>query len=124
MAYGEGARKWFVPDGYLPPKGCGDMEGHEALMLLNTAEEDARVYIDIYYEDVDPVIGIETIVKGQRVRCIRMDHPEELGGHVIPILTQYALRIRSDRKIIAQFGRLDVTQNNMAYYGCMPYAEP
>jgi hypothetical protein len=46
-----------------------------------------------------------------------------MGGHEIPLLTQYALRVVSDTKIVAQFGRLDTTQSNMAYYGAMGYCE-
>ena len=100
------------------------MVGHEALMLLNTGEKPARVTIDIYYEDRDPAPPISITVPAKRVKCIRMDNPDDLAGHEIPVLTQYALRVTSDEKIIAQFGRLDVTQPNMAYYGCIPYWEP
>ena len=45
-----------------------------------------------------------------------MDLAEDLGGHQIPLLTQYALRIRADEPIVVQFGRLDTTQTNMSYY--------
>lgn len=39
-----GARVWYFPDGYLPEKvGDGPLEGHEALMLLNTSEIPAEV---------------------------------------------------------------------------------
>jgi hypothetical protein len=39
------------------------------------------------------------------------------------VLTQYSLRVRSDKNIVVQFGRLDTTQNNMAYYGVAGYYE-
>ena len=34
----------------------------------------------------------------------------------LPPLTQYALRVRSDVNLVVQFGRLDTTQTNLAYY--------
>jgi hypothetical protein len=81
-----------------------------------------RMRLDIYFEDRKPASGIEFEVGAERVLCIRMDHPEQLNGVKIPPLTQYALRIVSDRRVIIQFGRLDATQVNLAYYTTMGYA--
>lgn len=119
-----GAKTWYFPDGYLPAKSvAGDMEAHEALMLLNTGESDAQVTLDVYFSDRLPIKNIGVIVPAERVIALRLDHPEDMGGHEIPLLTQYALRVVSDTKIVAQFGRLDTTQSNMAYYGAMGYCE-
>jgi hypothetical protein len=119
----EGARKWFFPDGYLPELNAeGPMKSHEALMILNTGPKTAHLSLDIYFEDRDPAQGIEFEVGAERVYCIHMDQPEQLNGVKIPPLTQYALRIVSDRKVIVQFGRLDATQSNLAYYTTMGYA--
>jgi hypothetical protein len=99
-----GAKTWYFPDGYLPEKlDNGAMEAHEALMLLNAGTQPAMINIDIYFSDRDPV--------------------KNIGGLEIPPLTQYSLRVRSDVNIVAQFGRLDTTQNNMAYYGVAGYYE-
>lgn len=119
-----GAKVWYFPDGYLPKKeNSGEMEGHEALMLLNTNEIDANILLDFYFEDKPPVKNIGIKVRAERILCIRLDHPEEIGGVVILPLYQYSIRVRSDVNIIAQFGRLDTTQPNMAYYGSMGYYE-
>jgi hypothetical protein len=119
-----GAKTWYFPDGYLPEKNeNGKMEAHEALMLLNTGANAANVIIDIYFEKKPPVSGIKTIVPAGRVKALRMDNPSDVGGAYIPPLTQYALRVSSDENIVAQFGRLDTTQNNMAYYGSGGYHE-
>jgi Uncharacterized protein conserved in bacteria len=91
-------------------------------MILNTCNEAANVKIDIYFEDRDPVKGIPLQVGAERVYCIHMDQPEQLNGAVVPPLTQYALRLTSDRKVIVQFGRLDATQPNLAYYCTIGYA--
>jgi hypothetical protein len=119
-----GAKTWYFPDGYLPEKNSkGTMEAHEALMLFNTSAKDAEVLIDVYFSDRDPVKDISVKVGAERVISLRLDHPEDLAGLKIPPLTQYALRIRSNINIVAQFGRLDTTQDNMAYYCGIGHSE-
>ncbi|MHB9026361.1 MAG: sensory rhodopsin transducer [Armatimonadota bacterium] len=119
-----GARYWYFPDGYLPEKSADSLlEAHEALMLFNTALVPAHVELDIYFDDRDPVKDIPIEVGAERVRCIRLDKPEQLAGLLIPPMTQYALRVRSDINIVVMFGRLDTTQPNLALYPCMGYFE-
>lgn len=120
-----GAKVWYFPDGYLPEKtGVGAMEAHEALMLLNANDSRANILLDIYFEDREPKRSIPIVVEGERIRTLRLDHPDDIGGVTIPPLTQYSIRVRSDVDIVAQFGRLDTTQINMAYYGSMGYCAP
>jgi hypothetical protein len=117
-----GAKVWYFPDGYLPEKtGSGPLEAHEALMLLNPNPTMATVNLDIYFEDKDPVKDIAVKVGAERVRTLRLDHPNDIVGLQIAPLTQYSIRVRSDVPIVAQFGRVDTTQTNLAYYGCMGY---
>ncbi|MGE5528582.1 MAG: sensory rhodopsin transducer [Patescibacteria group bacterium] len=116
-----GARLWVVPDGWLPAKEPkGDLESHEALMVTNTGDREATVRLTFLFEDRDPVRGIEVKVPAERVKCFRLDHPEEIGGLRLPELTQYALVVESSEKVSVQFGRLDASQPNLAYYGCIP----
>lgn len=121
----EGGKKiWYFADGYLPENNpASAMEAHEALMLFNTSEETVRAVIDVYYADREPVKGITVEVPAERIITLRLDHPEDLNGTVIPKLTQYALRITASQPVVAQFGRLDTTQNAMAYYVGVGYAE-
>lgn len=117
-----GAKVWYFPDGYLPEKGGpGPMEAHEALMLLNTNNRAAHIMLDFYFEDKEPTKNIPITVGAARIRTLRLDHPEDIGGICIPPLTQYSIRVRSDQEIVAQFGRLDTTQTNLAYYGSMGF---
>lgn len=119
-----GAKTWYFPDGYLPEKvNSGSMEAHEALMLFNTHSEPVEVKLDIYYSDKAPNKDITVTVAPERVIALRLDHPEDIGGVKIPSVTQYALRVRADRPIVVQFGRLDTTQSNMAYYVGIGYSE-
>ncbi len=119
-----GKKTWYFPDGYLPEKShSGKMEAHEALMLLNTNTAEAEVKIDIYFENRDPVRDITVRIAPERVRTLRMDHPEDLNGTMLPALTQYSLRVRASHNLVVQFGRLDTTQDNMAYYTGVGYCE-
>ena len=121
----EGGRKtWYFPDGYLPEKNeQGPLEAHEALMLFNTGAVPVKVLVDFYFENRSPVKDVEVTVGAERVRTLRLDLCESFGGPFIPPLTQYALRVRADAPIVAQFGRIDTTQTCLAYYGTPGYAE-
>ncbi len=119
----DGATRWYFPDGYLPEKKPGEaMEAHESLMLFNPQEEVAVIGIDLYFSDREPIKGIAVEVPAERVVALRLDWPEDLGGVQIPPLTQYAVRVRASLPIIAQMGRLDTAQPNLAYYGTMGHA--
>ncbi|WP_391570916.1 sensory rhodopsin transducer [Cohnella sp.] len=122
----EGAKNWYVVDGYLPYKGKVDddiFEGHEAIMILNCHDEDAEIFLDIYYEDRDPDENIKIASPAKRVKCIRMDHPEEIGGIRLDRQRQYSLRFRSNIEVVIQYGRMDIAQSNLAYIGMMGYSE-
>ena len=117
----EGHKTWVVPDGWLPPAGGdGDLINHESLMIMNTGKKKAQIKVDIYFDDRDPVRDLPLTVEAERIRAIRLDSPDELGFK-LPRATQYALRIKSDVKVIVQYGRMDVRQANLAYYGTMAY---
>lgn len=121
----EGGKKvWYFADGYLPePKKSDKMESHEALMIFNTSEETVESIIDVYFSDRDPIKNIKIMIPPERIISLRLDKPEDLNGAVIPMLTQYALRVSSSRPVVCQFGRLDTTQEAMAYYVGVGYAE-
>jgi len=122
----QGAKNWYIIDGYLPYKGKVDgdiFEGHEAVMILNCQSEDAEVRMDIFYEDREPDRDIPILVKAERVKCIRMDRPEEIGGIRLERQLQYSLRFRSDKDVIVQYGRMDIAQPNLAYIGMIGYSE-
>lgn len=118
-----GATTWYFPDGYLPNKTEGQMEAHEAIMIMNVNDEVAHIRMDVYFEDRDPIKSISVEVESERVMSLRLDMPEHTGGFQIPSLTQYAVRLRSDIPVVAMFGRLDTTQSNMAYYTVSSYSE-
>ncbi len=123
MAKG-GAKTWYFPDGELPPPAReGTLEPHESLMIFNLNKQPAKVKLDIYFKDRAPIKGVPLEVPAERVVNFRMDRPEEIGGVEIPRGVQYALRVRANLNVVCQFGRLDATQANLAYYTTMGLSE-
>lgn len=120
MTESQGSRVWFFPDGDIPEPGDGELKGHESLVILNPSKQDAEVTITVYYTDTEPHVFAPQIVEAERVRCIRTNEP--IDGYQIPF-GQYALKLESTAPIVAQIGRMDVTQPNLAYYTVMGYAQ-
>ena len=118
-----GKKVWIFPDGDLPAPGDKEPYGHESLVIVNTNKENAKVCITIYRENEEPVRDVKVDVLGERVRCVRMD--KEVGdGRKIKIKPgQYALKLESSVPVVAQIGRMDITQPNLAYYTVMGYGE-
>lgn len=117
----QGSKRWFFPDGDRPPLGDSLMKGHESYVLLNPNSQDAQVRFTLFFEDQDPITGIEMTVPAQRVRCFQTHNADHFGEHVLPVSRQYAVMIESDVPVIAQYGRLDARQDNLAYYTTMGY---
>lgn len=120
----EGAKKWFIPDAYLPSSGLGEQyEGHEAICVLNTTSQNAELALSFYFSDRDPWEDILLIVPAKRSRHIRLDHPEDLGGTVLPRDVPYGIKIESDTNVSVQYSRLDVAQPNYTLMTTIPYFE-
>jgi hypothetical protein len=119
-----GARTWYFPDGFLPAKQLeATVEAHEALMILNVNDTPAHLRIDFYFEDREPILAVPVTIDAGRVRCIRLDWPQHLGGVRLPTCTQYAMRVESNVNVIIQQGRIDTTQPNLSYYGSMGFCQ-
>lgn len=117
-----GSTTWYFPDGELPPAGDGDLQGHESIIILNPNSRPATVDIALYWTDAPPErFTIE--VAAERVRCLRTNVPADMGGHQLPLEVQYAIGLTSDVGVVAQYGRLDVRQPNMAFYSTPGYHE-
>lgn len=117
-----GSKVWFFPDAERPPAGDSELKGHESIILFNPNTENANVLCTLYFTDSEPVRDIELFVEAERVRCVRTDDLKAMGGFEIPLNTQYAIKLESDTPIIAQYGRLDARQANLAFYTVMGYS--
>jgi Uncharacterized protein conserved in bacteria len=117
-----GKTQWVYPDLELPPPGDFPLKGHESLIVLNLNDSEATIALTLYFTDAEPVELHPVKVAAKRVRCFRLDKVEDVGMS-IPRETQYALRLRSDLPVVAQYGRLDTRQQNMAFYTVMGYSD-
>jgi len=115
-----GRTMWAFPDGDLPAPGEKEPHGHESLVLFNPNARSAQVQLTIFFENREPERDLCVTVEAERVRCVRLDQPVGDRGFRVPF-GQYALLVDSDQPIIAQVGRMDVTQPNLAYYTVMGF---
>ena len=118
-----GKKTWLIPDCELPPPGEGILKGHESVIIVNDGGEDAEIEVKLYFTDRDSVSGIKWTVGADRVKCFRMNDPDDMCGFVVPKETQYAMKIVSSCPVVVQYGRLDNRQVNLAYYTTLGYAE-
>jgi len=120
-----GHKRWYVPDCYLPmdrPE-KGDYVSHESCCILNVGGTDARCALTLYFEDRDPVRGIELIVGSERCWHVRFDRLQQIAGVTIPQGVPYALGIESDVNVVVQHSRLDTRDAAIAYMSVLGYAE-
>jgi hypothetical protein len=117
----EGARVWLVPDGFLPEESTGSQVSHEAICVLNTSGEEARLRISFYFEDREPIKDLEAVVGAERTWHIRLDKPEQLGGAEIPRGVSYAVRVESSVPITVQHSRMDTTQPALSLMSVMAH---
>jgi len=123
MCKGIGKKNWLIPDCELPPEGEGVLKGHESVIIVNDSDEDAVINVTVYFADKDKYEDIKWVVGAGRVRCFRMNNPEDMCGFIVPLETQYAMKLSSNCNIVVQYGRLDNRQTNLAYYTTMAYSE-
>ena len=116
-----GKKNWIIPDCELPPEGEGVMKGHESVIVVNDIDKPAKIKVTLFFTDKECYEGIEWVVEPRRVRCFRMNVVDDMSGYVVPLETQYAMRLESTQKIVVQYGRLDNRQVNLAYYTTMAY---
>lgn len=117
-----GRAAWYFPDAELPPPGEGELIGHESVIVLNPNPADATIRATLWYVDREPE-HFTVRVPAERVRCLRTNDPGDMGGIAVKVGEQYAIGLFSDVPVIAQYGRLDVRQPDMAFYATPGYCE-
>ncbi|MDQ0189088.1 hypothetical protein JI721_10735 [Alicyclobacillus cycloheptanicus] len=118
-----GKHRWVIPDGYLPAKSTGDQTSHETVSVLNLTTKEALLRITIYFEDRDPITGLQVRCGGERTRHIRLDEISTADGETIPRGVPYAIVMDSDVPVIVQHSRLDTSQEALALFTTMAYSE-
>jgi hypothetical protein len=118
-----GKKEWIIPDCELPQEGEGVAKGHESVIIVNDSDVDAKIDVSIYFTDKEPHTGIVWEVGAKRVKCFRMNNIDHMCGFKVPFETQYAMKVSSNTPIVLQYGRLDNTQANLAFYTTLGYSE-
>ncbi len=116
-----GKNVWMVADGYMSDSAKGEFVSHEAICVLNLSGEDANINITLYFEDDEPMRGIHAVCKNERTNHIRLDKIVTDDGRKIPKNTPYAVLVESDRPVVVQSSRLDVSQPEYALMTTIAY---
>jgi len=117
----EGARVWLIPDGFLPEESSGTQESHEAICILNTSTEEARLLVSFYFEDQEPIKDVRVTVFPERTLHLRLDLPEQIGSVAIPRGVPYALRVESSVPVTIQHSRMDTSQEALTLMTTMAH---
>lgn len=113
---------WYVPDCYYPEITTpGHYVSHEAICVLNTGKERANLEITLYFEDRDPMKNFKAHCDAERTNHIRLDQLTDEEGKNVPMGVPYAIMLKSNVPIIAQYSRLDTTQAEMSLMTTMAY---
>ncbi|WP_138227124.1 sensory rhodopsin transducer [Paenibacillus algicola] len=118
----KGKTHWIIPDGYIPPTSSGELVSHESVCVLNLNADEITVTINAYFEDREPILGMNTQVPGQRTRHIRTAHIESSSGVSIPAGVPYAMEVIASKPAFVQYSRLDSTQAENALMSVMAYS--
>ncbi len=117
-----GAKLWLIPDCYLPAESTGGMESHESTCVLNLGSKAATISLTAYFEDREPIMGLRATCPPQRTIHIRINALKNKKGESIPTGAPFALRVKSDVKVVVQHTRLDTTQPALSLMTTMAFA--
>ena len=116
-----GKNTWFIPDGYMSDTVSGEFVSHEAVCVLNLSGETAHIDLTLYFEDCEPMRGLHAECANERTHHIRLDKLVSDEGKRIPRNKPYAILVESDRPIVVQCSRLDVSQPDYALMTTIAY---
>lgn len=116
-----GKTHWLIPDGYMSNTAKGDFVSHEAVCVLNLSGETAHISLTLYFEDRAPMRGFCAVCEHERTHHIRLDRLKNDAGEAIPRCVPYAVEVTSDRPIVVQASRLDVSQAEYALMTTIAY---
>lgn len=116
-----GKNVWLIADGFMSNTKTDKNVSHEAVCVLNLSGEKANVKITVYFEDEEPLTGFYAVCENNRTNHIRLDKIVNDKGQKIPKEKPYALLIESDRPVVCQHTRLDVTAPDMALMTTIAY---
>ena len=105
-----GKNIWMIPDGFMSDSECGGFVSHESICVLNLSGEEAHITMTVYFEDAEPLRGLHAVCAHERSHHIRLDKLVSDDGRKIPKNVPYSVLVESDRPVVVQASRLDVSQ--------------
>ncbi|MCB9775390.1 MAG: sensory rhodopsin transducer [Nitrospiraceae bacterium] len=124
MSQSMGAKRWAIPEGYIPPESHGpepQMTSHETACLLNVSNDPAHVRVTIFYADRDPAGPYKITVPPRRTSHVRFNDLQD--PEPIPRDTDFASLFESDVPIVVQHTRLDSRQAENALLSTIAYTD-
>ncbi|WNM62630.1 sensory rhodopsin transducer [Candidatus Nitrospira neomarina] len=119
-----GAKRWAIPEGYIPAGSHGpepQMTSHETACLLNVSNDPAHVVVTIFYADRDPAGPYHITVPPRRTSHVRFNDLRD--PEPIPRDTDFASLFESDVPIVVQHTRLDSRQAENALMSTIAYTD-
>ncbi len=116
----EQARRWYVPDAFIPPVSTGPEPSHESICVLNDTAAPATLVITAYFADRDPQRSQPITVPAQRDLHLRTSRPDQVGGLQLEAGVPYGIVLESDADVKVQYSRLDTTQAAYTLMTTMP----
>ena len=93
------------------------------MIIVNDNAQDVTVDVTLFFTEQPAYEGIRWTVKARSVRCFRMNNTDDMCGFVVPLETQYAMKLEASGNIVLQYGRLDNRQTNLAYYTTLGFGQ-
>jgi hypothetical protein len=87
--------------------------------VLNITNHDARITLTIFYQDRNPQVDHELIVKANRIRKIRLN--DIIDPFPIPLDEPYSFLLESNVPVIVQFSRAITTSAEGTGFVVTPY---
>ena len=118
-----GHKTWVIPGGHIPLLSTGtepQFTSRDEICLLNTAAQEVKVTIMIYYEDREPVGPYKIELDAECVRHIRFN--DLVDPLPLPLDMDFAAVIRSDVPIVVQFTRMQTGQSSLAGFSTLAFA--
>ncbi len=117
-----GKKTWLIPDAFLGSESANELITHEAVCVINTSDEDAKIRLTAIFEDRDPIDDFTSYCGSKRTHHIRLDKIKSESGAGIPLDTPYALLVESSTPIVVQYSRLDASHAELALMTTMAWA--
>ena len=124
MSRAIGKKEWAVSAGWVPfaTKGVEPaMTSRDELRLLNTGSRKAHIEIFVMYANEQIGRPYTVTVGARRLRRVRIN--DLIDPIPVPLEVEYGLLVRSDRRIVVQFTKVDTGNAARAMMGTTAFGD-